>query len=844
MDQFAAVRPPGLEDLLDGLVPFCEDLRKDGFGLEPAQVTAAHALILDMAEHGRLPEALSGLETLIGPIFCSSQRQQEEFSRRFRVWVKTLETNARVAPARLFEERDLGLKLQDVARRGRRAWMRTLPWFVAGAVALLGAGYAVANRFVGDTQPTATPGKAVDFSALLVPLSNMFLGLVAAGFVVIAVLWLVRRWSRRWWDGQAEMVLRRRAAQGTPRTTILKIRPPDPWPARERQSILRAAVGLLRRIPVEAGREVIDVPATVARSIRKPGPSEPVPARRLITPEYLVLVDRISLRDHQADWADALVHQLVAQDLEMVRFEFAGDPRVCYPRRDPGPAWTLSDLAARYPDHRLLVFSDAAGFTDARTGRPAPWVEVFTQWQVRAVLTPLPPASWGALEDDLAGIAFLLEPATPAGLASLAARIAALGGEASGAHLERIDGQSEPVPPMPAPLRTEPGRWLDPVPPPVEEAERMARDLRWYLKESYDWLAACAVYPELHWDLTLELGRLLSVLDGLRRLEGSGLSRLVRLPWFRQGALPEWLRLWLLSDLPARTNQAVRGALEQLLVGSERVENAGFTTGPTLTIAQAAGGAGTLSALAQGVRRSLARNQEGDGPMRDYIFATFLEGRIPGPLDVRLPANIRALLLDKPGRAKTLTRKVPGDPGWLDYLLVMPLSFVYWGLIVLVAARGLLMAWGSKEDLLIKALVFLIGEALIGLQILAMRLPFRIAAGLPLPWYRTAVHVLWGVCVSFLTSVAAGAVAGLVIITMPSPFRARSRIVAGNVVSLVTITVWGVCVVWGLRQLRRDPTHPPLRMHRRLALLSVLVGAVEGIVLLMNTLFLSGPFHK
>jgi len=131
MDQFAAVRPPGLEDLLDGLVPFCEDLRKDGFGLEPAQVTAAHALILDMAEHGRLPEALSGLETLIGPIFCSSQRQQEEFSRRFRVWVKTLETNARVAPARLFEERDLGLKLQDVARRGRRAWMRTLPWFVA-----------------------------------------------------------------------------------------------------------------------------------------------------------------------------------------------------------------------------------------------------------------------------------------------------------------------------------------------------------------------------------------------------------------------------------------------------------------------------------------------------------------------------------------------------------------------------------------------------------------------------------------------------------------------------------------------------------------------------------------
>ena len=139
-------------------------------------------------------------------------------------------------------------------------------------------------------------------------------------------------------------------------------------------------------------------------------------------------------------------------------------------------------------------------------------------------------------------------------------------------------------------------------------------------------------------------------------------------------------------------------------MGSERVENAGFTTGPKLSIAQAAGGDDTLSALAQGVRRILGRIEDSDGPMNDHIFATFLEGRAPGPLDVRLPANIRALLLDKPGRAKTLTRKVPGDPGWLDYLLVMPLSFVYWGLIV-VAAGVLLISLGSEEDLLTKAFV-------------------------------------------------------------------------------------------------------------------------------------------
>lgn len=133
---------------------------------------------------------------------------------------------------------------------------------------------------------------------------------------------------------------------------------------------------------------------------------------------------------------------------------------------------------------------------------------------------------------------------------------------------------------------------------------------------------------------------------------------------------------------------------------------------------------------------------------------------------------------------------------------------------------------------------------MIGLQILAMRLPFRIAAGLPLPWYRTAVHFFWWVCVSIFTAAAVGfAAANLVVLSAPLSSE-DARDFAGRVAGLVTGTVWGVGglvwgvgLVWGLRQLRGDPTHAPLRMHRRLALLSFLVSAVEGIVLLMNTLF-------
>jgi len=469
MDQCAPVTPPGLDALVDRLVPFCESLRADGFGLEPAQLIAVHGLILDMAEHGQLPDDLSGFKTLIGPILCSSKREHDEFNRRFDFWVKELKTTgAPVDPQQLLTEPDLGLKLQAAAKQGHRAWLRALPWFVLGGVAAGAAASYALMRWIGLrarpsplAENTANAPKMFDLFAFL---SSTFPVMAGVGFVVIAVLWLLRRWSRRWWDRQAEMVLQRRAAKGSPRTTILRIRPPDPWPIWERQRISRAAVELLRRRPVEAGREVIDVPATVARSVRNLGPTEPVPARRLVTPEYLVLVDRVSLRDHQADWADALVDRLVAQELEMVRYEFAGDPRVCYPRRDAGPAWTLRDLAERYPHHRVLIFSDAEGMIDPRTGRPAAWVEVFTVWQVRAVLTPLPQASWTALEDDLSALGFFVEPATPAGLASLACRITAIEWQSLSSS-EAFDGESQPVPPMPAPLRAEPGAgWIRPRP--------------------------------------------------------------------------------------------------------------------------------------------------------------------------------------------------------------------------------------------------------------------------------------------------------------------------------------------------------------------------------------------
>ena len=679
MDDQTPVTPHGLDALVDGLPGFFEGLRKQaGFGIEPDQVLAAQGLILNMAARGSLPETLHGFKTLLGPIACSSKWQQDEFARQFDAWAARLAPGE--APPSPRPTPDLGRTLNEVGEHGRGAWLRSWPMLAIGAAFILATAYIVFDWLTPDrpaTPPPGNPGKTgpgwrvvvlAELSALVRTWLPVVFGVAAVvAFGLGAGYWLIRKWSRWWWEREAEMILRRREASGTPRTTVLKISPPDPWTLRTRLQLVRAAVGLLRRRQVGTGGLAIDVTATLDRCFRHLGPPEPVAARRLVTPEYLVLVDRISLRDHQADWADALVDRLVNEQMPAIRFEFAADPRVCYPRRESHPAWTLTDLVERYPELRLLLFTDGEALIDPWTGRPARWMEAFAAWEVRALLTPLPPASWTSREDRLAEAGFLVEPATPDGLAALASRLAARDGAAPD---DPTAPAVEPVPPLPESLRVEPGRWLDPTPPPAEEVERLTRDLRWYLRKDYDWLAACAIYPELRWDLTLELGRVLAAAEGRTREDATVLLRLVRLPWFRQGSFPDWLRLWLRTDLTDGRERAVRGTLEQLLVGSERVENAGFTTGPTLTIAQAAGAdGGALGALAQGIRRALARTQDPDGPLNDYVFASFLEGRSPDPLDFRVPASVRALLEAKPEVRPHRASTRPGHRTWIDRMV-------------------------------------------------------------------------------------------------------------------------------------------------------------------------------
>ncbi|MGH9847353.1 MAG: hypothetical protein ACREEM_52335, partial [Blastocatellia bacterium] len=374
--------------------------------------------------------------------------------------------------------------------------------------------------------------------------SSRFRLLLAALPLLVWVVWLVRRWLRR------RAMLRRLQVAGDPQLKSIKLKGAGDL-LFEGQRFRRAAQALRRH------REVVvadlDVDATVRWTLGRGGLFTPRYGARRSSPEYLLLVDRAGPGDEQARFGEEMARRLEAGGVYVDRYYFQNDPLTCRRFGDPLSAvLTLADLAARHPDHQLVVFGDGAGFVSPVTGEPERWLESLAAWSRRALLTP--ELSSGYREQALASSDLLILPATEEGLAALARSAAEPASQPNGRESAR---------PFPRAILERPRRWLERHEPRPEAADELIRQLRDYLDDGgWLWLAACAVYPALSWEITLYFGvELLGRTDDF----AARLLSLVRLPWFRHGAMPDWLRLRLIESFTTEQELAVRRAVEKML---------------------------------------------------------------------------------------------------------------------------------------------------------------------------------------------------------------------------------------------------------------------------------------
>ena len=332
----------------------------------------------------------------------------------------------------------------------------------------------------------------------------------------------------------------------------------------------RAAQRLARRTPRDTDR--LDIERTVAATVQGGGLMvKPVFARTRAAPEYLVLIEKRAAGDHDYERMRSMalrLSDLVTLDI----YSYQTEPSLLEADHG-GRLEPINRVAAKHPDHRLLVLGSGEGFLDFRARKPIPSAEKLMRWERRALLTPMPLSEWAQEEINLAReLEMPIGRATPEGIASLAELLGLEGAEDEDLLKPIGDGRARPLPDI---LRLRGAEFLFEEPPDTHPVSQVVQDLRNYLDDAgFDWLCALAVYPAIQWDLTLYLGVALAQHPGGDAATSplyaeDRLAALTQLPWFREGAMPNWLRRALIQQMSKAREAEVRAAIHRLLESAQ-----------------------------------------------------------------------------------------------------------------------------------------------------------------------------------------------------------------------------------------------------------------------------------
>jgi hypothetical protein len=293
--------------------------------------------------------------------------------------------------------------------------------------------------------------------------------------------------------------------------------------------IRRLATGLRRRRFEES--DDLAVEATAEATARAAGYFTPVFARRQTEPEYLAILEQKNSRDHQTRLQDELFSRLRDYDVAIRRFYFQNDPSVCFD--SDNQIFSLSELAARHPSQELWVSCEADKCVNPVTGKMQQWTQALTYWKDRVLLSGL------AVEPAVAVAAEIRAAApTRAGLESLTSDAP----------------QGEHTSSAPEMFLEHPEDWLDPTDPGAHRLASLTLHLRRYLgPNGYLCLQACAIYPEIAWNITASAAA--ALVPDEDEIE-TVLERMSMLPWMRHGFMPEWFRIGLVRALGSNEQKA------------------------------------------------------------------------------------------------------------------------------------------------------------------------------------------------------------------------------------------------------------------------------------------------
>jgi formylglycine-generating enzyme required for sulfatase activity len=512
----------------------------------------------------RLPEDLppEGLREVLCPLIAGNEAEQEQFGALFRQCLERVQA-IQLSPTPQ-------VTVREEAEQHRPGPKNRLRWLLPALLLLAGLGWlkcpeeedatltVIPQEQLAAGEGVAAPAPDTAFLQKELPypldyphdirslaveppsyaseLFRRYHWLIKSTLLLLlaALLWTLLRWREQ----------RRRKLIAELDT---RVRPPYIWNIRikdlDAPELGEDFTSVLNRLRRRTGDEsyYLDIPRTIAETVRRAGFAALSYGQHTRPPEYLLLIDRQGAANHRAQLFDTLCQSFRDNGVHVDRFFFDGDLRSCRSEAFPD-GLSLQELQHKHPASRLLILSNGYQLLSPLSGQLSKWTEILRRWKQRTLLSPTPTDSWGRREARL-GELFILLPASL---------------QALGFLVEELDAGEE----------VRPDAWRQTVGDaparPIELQGGLIATLRdYYSEELLQWIAACAVYPSLHYDLTRYLGGRLGLTVSIAHL-----MELSRLPWFAQGKIPGEARAVLLDYLEREhpgVLLATRQALHELL---------------------------------------------------------------------------------------------------------------------------------------------------------------------------------------------------------------------------------------------------------------------------------------
>lgn len=405
----------------------------------------------------------------------------------------------------------------------------------------------------------------------------------------------------------------------------------------------------------ESERQRIHIGRTVAATIRQGGHTTLRFDTFTRPVEYLLLIDKHNDQNHEAQLFEFIYQHLLQQEVHAQRFFFNGTPHWCWDEAHP-EGISLEHLQVQLSDARLLILSNGYGFISPLSGDLESWTAQLAAWQQRALLTPAPLAGWNYREATLAQF-FEVLPYSVEGLAQT---------------VRYFEGLPTP---RPRDWKYELGTADKPLQ--IDEQQLLVSLSQHFDSNSLRWIAACAVYPELHWDLTLQLGEALST-PTTPLLSFERVAALARLPWFRRGRIPDTLRQQLLDSnaLSPADRQRVREAIVQVLEANIPDNPNSYANGERRL--HLAINALLLAQVPKEKQQWLHeyRTLHAQGFSGDQVSIVEIDRQFNRVLDFPLPQQLRQFLFPDGRKILGLRPRVPLLAGTLAAALVAVLSYL------------------------------------------------------------------------------------------------------------------------------------------------------------------------